>query len=169
MSTCQSCWSIRHSLASKKVNQHVHNTKGSARTLISSRTVPRNQWRNFFECIEYKAAKEISSLVSISYTPFRLCKNCHQPSAMTQSGRCGCIWHSGATRIMVSQLKYTSHSQKFCSLFKSLEVRSSYTPRTTKVLKAAMLSRTHKHEKSEQKTIIFRFCEMIIHLSSIVT
>jgi predicted glycosyltransferase len=70
---------------------------------------------------------------------------------------------------MDSQLKFTLHRQKFRLLFKSLEVHNNYTPRTTKVLKATTLGRTDKHEKSEQETIMFGFCKMIIHLSSIDT
>jgi hypothetical protein len=48
--------------------------------------------------------------------------------------------HSEATQTTDSQLKFTLR-------FKSLEVCSNYASRTTKVIKAAMLGRTDKHEK----------------------
>jgi hypothetical protein len=53
---------------------------------------------------------------------------------------------------------------------KSLEFCNDYIPRTTKVLKAAMLSRTNKHkEKNEQETIMSRLCEAFIHQGFVVT
>jgi hypothetical protein len=60
--------------------------------------------------------------------------------------------------------------KNFVCFFESIEVRSSYTLRTTKVLKVAMLDRTDEHkEKSEQRTIIFGLCETLIHLGSVAT
>jgi hypothetical protein len=60
--------------------------------------------------------------------------------------------------------------KSFIYFFKSLEVCSNYMSRTTKLLKAVTLDRTDKHkEKSEQKTTIFGFCEMFIHLSFVAT
>jgi hypothetical protein len=65
----------------------------------------------------------------------------------------------------------THHNAKsFAHFSKSLEVHGDYTPRTTKVLKAATLGRTDEHkEKSEQETIIFVLCETLIHLGSVAT
>jgi hypothetical protein len=60
--------------------------------------------------------------------------------------------------------------KSFICFFESLEVCNSYMPRITKVLKAAMLGRTNEHtEKSEQRTIIFGICEILIHLGFVAT
>jgi hypothetical protein len=58
---------------------------------------------------------------------------------------------------MISRSNFTPHHQKSHLLF-------------SKVLKAATLDRTDKHEeRSEQKTFIFGLYEMLIHLSFIGT
>jgi hypothetical protein len=91
---------------------------------------------------------------------------------MTQAGRPSCLY-PGTQRL--PELWFLSQNSpdivKSCiGFFKSLEVCINYTPRPIKIFKAAMLSGTNKYEeKSEQKTIISRLGEMLIHMSSIAT
>jgi hypothetical protein len=102
----------------------------------------------------HRAAKEIPSLVS------HLVLN----TGVLYPSTWGYPDYSFSVKIHLASSKVS------LNFFKSLEVHNNYTPRTTKGLKFATLSRTDKYKrKSEQKMIIFGFCETFIHSNSIAT
>jgi hypothetical protein len=148
-STCQPSWSTRRGWVTKNSNQCAHDSDGSMQPLISSITVPRNQWCSFPQRMEYKAANEIPSLVSLSWTPFHVCKNSYQPRATTQSCRPGYIPALGGYLDFGESPPRIVRS--FACILKSLEVHSNYRLRTTKVLRTAMLGKTDKNEEKMNK------------------
>jgi hypothetical protein len=116
----------------------------------------------------HREAKEILYLDPLSCTSLCHGKISHQTSATTQPDRPDCIPALGGYPDGFS-IKFTLHHQKFRFLSKSLEVNSDYMPRTSKVLKAATFGRMDKHEKREQKMIMFGFCKKIIRLNTVAT
>jgi hypothetical protein len=119
--------------------------------------------------VEHEAAKEISTLVSFSYTPLFVFV-CILINQVPQHDRASSAvsQYSRATRIIMIKIHLVS-TKALLAFPKSLKVHSDYMPRTTKILKAAMLDRTDKHkDKSEQEMTMFGLCETFIHLGSIV-
>jgi hypothetical protein len=99
--------------------------------------------------MEHRAAKEVLSLVSLSCTSFHLCKNftstkCHDrpDSILALKGYPDCGF---SVKIPLASTKVS------LAFSKSLEVHNNYTPRTTKVLKAATFGRTDKHKGKMNK------------------
>jgi hypothetical protein len=81
-------------------------------------------------------------------SPIHLCMYSHQPSATTQPGKPSCILTLRGYPDYMIEIHLISPC--FACFSRSLEVHNDYTPRTTKVIKAATLSKTDKHkEKSE--------------------